>query len=44
VLVAPVGAAGAQSLLRLRKDADGHVVQDTLAAVAFVPLLSGLVD
>ncbi|GHD64717.1 protein-L-isoaspartate O-methyltransferase [Luteimonas padinae] len=44
VLVAPVGASGAQSLLRLRKDVDGRVVQDTLAAVAFVPLLSGLVD
>ncbi|MEN1939747.1 protein-L-isoaspartate(D-aspartate) O-methyltransferase [Luteimonas sp. MJ246] len=44
VLVAPVGAGGAQSLLRLRKDADGRITQDTLAAVAFVPLLSGLVD
>ncbi|MBJ6983798.1 protein-L-isoaspartate(D-aspartate) O-methyltransferase [Luteimonas sp. MC1750] len=44
VLVAPVGAAGAQSLLRLRKDAEGQIVQDTLASVAFVPLLSGLVD
>ncbi|MGY1457040.1 MULTISPECIES: protein-L-isoaspartate(D-aspartate) O-methyltransferase [unclassified Luteimonas] len=44
VLVAPVGAGGAQSLLRLRKDAEGHITQDTLASVAFVPLLSGLVD
>lgn len=44
VLVAPVGGAGAQSLLRLRKDADGRIAQDTLASVAFVPLLSGLVD
>ena len=44
VLVAPVGAGGAQSLLRLRKDADGRITQDTLASVAFVPLLSGLVD
>ena len=43
-LVAPVGAGGGQSLLRLRKDADGNVTQDTLANVAFVPLLSGLVD
>lgn len=43
-LVAPVGAAGGQSLLRLRKDADGRVTQDILASVAFVPLLSGLVD
>lgn len=44
VLVAPVGASGAQSLLRLRKDSEGRIVQDTLASVAFVPLLSGLVD
>jgi protein-L-isoaspartate(D-aspartate) O-methyltransferase len=44
VLVAPVGAGGAQSLLRLRKDADGRITEDTLASVAFVPLLSGLVD
>jgi protein-L-isoaspartate(D-aspartate) O-methyltransferase len=44
VLVAPVGAGGAQSLLRLRKDAEGRITQDTLASVAFVPLLSGLVD
>ena len=44
VLVAPVGTGGAQSLLRLRKDAEGRITQDTLAAVAFVPLLSGLVD
>lgn len=43
-LVAPVGAGGAQSLLRLRKDAEGRITQDTLASVAFVPLLSGLVD
>ncbi|WP_132999302.1 protein-L-isoaspartate(D-aspartate) O-methyltransferase [Luteimonas arsenica] len=43
-LVAPVGAGGAQSLLRLRKDAEGRITQDTLANVAFVPLLSGLVD
>src|SRR5690606_13017808 len=44
VLVAAVGAGGAQSRLRLRKDADGTIAQDTLASVAFVPLLSGLVD
>lgn len=43
-LVAPVGAGGAQSLLRLRKDAAGRVSEDTLASVAFVPLLSGMVD
>ena len=37
-------AVEALSELRLRKDADGQVTQDTLASVAFVPLLSGLVD
>lgn len=40
-LIAPVGAANAQSLLQLRKDADGIVTQQTLAPVVFVPLLPG---
>jgi protein-L-isoaspartate(D-aspartate) O-methyltransferase len=43
-LVAPVGGAGGQSLLRLRKDADGVVEETSLAPVVFVPLLSGMVD
>ncbi|GAB3314262.1 protein-L-isoaspartate(D-aspartate) O-methyltransferase [Luteimonas notoginsengisoli] len=43
-LVAPVGGSGAQSLLCLRKDADGVISQASLAPVVFVPLLSGLVD
>lgn len=43
-LVAPVGAADAQSLLRLRKDADGRIAQDDLGPVVFVPLLSGMLD
>jgi protein-L-isoaspartate(D-aspartate) O-methyltransferase len=43
-LVAPVGGSGAQSLLCLRKDADGVISQANLAPVVFVPLLSGLVD
>ena len=43
-LVAPVGAAGGQSLLRLRKDAHGNVVRDDMGPVVFVPLLSGMVD
>ena len=43
-LVAPVGGSGAQSLLYLRKDADGVISQASLAPVVFVPLLSGLVD
>jgi protein-L-isoaspartate(D-aspartate) O-methyltransferase len=43
-LIAPVGAASSQSLLKLRKDADGNVSQHTLAPVVFVPLLSGMID
>jgi protein-L-isoaspartate(D-aspartate) O-methyltransferase len=43
-LVAPVGAGATQSLLCLRKDADGAIAQSTLAPVVFVPLLSGLID
>ena len=43
-LVAPVGGAGAQSLLRLRKDADGRIGQQDLGPVVFVPLLSGMTD
>jgi protein-L-isoaspartate(D-aspartate) O-methyltransferase len=43
-LVAPVGAAGGQSLLRLRKDAAGNISRDDLGPVVFVPLLSGMVD
>lgn len=43
-LIAPVGSATSQALLRLRKDADGVVTQDTLAPVVFVPLLPGTID
>ena len=43
-LVAPVGGAGGQSLLRLRKDADGRIEQQDLGPVVFVPLLSGMTD
>lgn len=43
-LVAPVGASGAQTLLMLRKDANGNVTREELASVVFVPLLSGLLD
>ena len=43
-LVAPVGGANAQSLLRLRKDAAGNISEETIAQVVFVPLLSGLID
>ena len=43
-LVAPVGGGTGQSLLRLRKDAEGVVAQDSLGAVVFVPLLSGMID
>ncbi len=44
VLVAPVGGAGAQSLVKLRRNADGSVTSTDLASVVFVPLLSGTVD
>ncbi len=43
-LVAPVGGSGSQSLLRLRKDADGVIEETSLAPVVFVPLLSGMID
>ena len=43
-LVAPVGSASEQSLLWLRKVADGNIEQRVLAPVVFVPLLSGMVD
>lgn len=43
-LVAPVGNAASQSLLKLRKQEDGSIEQIDLAPVVFVPLLSGLVD
>ena len=43
-LVAPVGGANTQSLLRLRKDAAGNISEETIAQVVFVPLLSGLID
>jgi protein-L-isoaspartate(D-aspartate) O-methyltransferase len=44
VLVAPVGGSGGQSLLKLRRHEDGSVERSELAAVVFVPLLSGMVD
>ncbi|MBF6023746.1 protein-L-isoaspartate(D-aspartate) O-methyltransferase [Lysobacter niastensis] len=43
-LVAPVGGPSSQSLLKLTKDADGVVTQQSLAPVVFVPLLSGMID
>lgn len=43
-LVAPVGGPSSQSLVRLRRDADGSIGQDILAPVTFVPLLSGMLD
>jgi protein-L-isoaspartate(D-aspartate) O-methyltransferase len=39
-----VGGADAQSLLRLRKDAEGRVTREDLGPVVFVPLLSGMLD
>jgi protein-L-isoaspartate(D-aspartate) O-methyltransferase len=43
-LVAPVGAASAQSLVTLRRRDDGGFDEASIAQVVFVPLLSGLVD
>jgi protein-L-isoaspartate(D-aspartate) O-methyltransferase len=43
-LVAPVGGASSQSLLKLTKRADGSVDEAVLAPVVFVPLLSGTLD
>ena len=43
-LVAPVGGPQGQSLLRLRRAADGSIEQADLGPVVFVPLLSGSVD
>ena len=43
-LVAPVGGASSQSLLKLTRRADGGVDELELAAVTFVPLLSGTLD
>jgi protein-L-isoaspartate(D-aspartate) O-methyltransferase len=43
-LVAPVGGASSQSLLRLRRSVDGDIEQTDLAPVVFVPLLSGMID
>ena len=43
-LVAPVGSANGQSLLRLRRDAAGNLAEEDLGPVVFVPLLSGMID
>jgi protein-L-isoaspartate(D-aspartate) O-methyltransferase len=43
-LIAPIGGSGGQSLVRLRKGADGQIERSDLAPVVFVPLLSGMVD
>jgi protein-L-isoaspartate(D-aspartate) O-methyltransferase len=40
-LIAPVGTASGQRLLRVRKDADSATTQDDLGAVVFVPLVPG---
>ncbi|HET7266873.1 MAG TPA: protein-L-isoaspartate(D-aspartate) O-methyltransferase [Oleiagrimonas sp.] len=42
VLVAPVGPAGKQTLVRLHKLDDGSLESENLGAVSFVPLLGGL--
>lgn len=42
VLVAPVGKAGEQTLIRLSKGDDGTLESENLSAVSFVPLLGGI--
>jgi len=44
LLIAPVGIDGRQSLLQLERRADGTLERSALAAVAFVPLLAGVVE
>jgi len=41
VLVAPVGPAGRQELVRVRRDGDQRV-REALCKVSFVPLLGGV--
>ena len=43
-LVAPVGGAASQSLVKLTKREDGGVDEQVLAPVVFVPLLAGTLD
>jgi protein-L-isoaspartate(D-aspartate) O-methyltransferase len=43
-LVAPVGGAASQSLVKLTRREDGGVDEQVLAPVVFVPLLSGTLD
>lgn len=43
-LIAPIGGSGGQSLVKLRKDAEGVIERSDLAPVVFVPLLSGMID
>lgn len=43
-LIAPVGGAASQSLVKLVKREDGGVDEQSLAPVVFVPLLSGTLD
>lgn len=43
-LIAPVGGAASQSLVKLVKREDGGVDERNLAPVVFVPLLSGTLD
>ena len=42
VLVAPVGSASSQTLIRMRGDGDGDFIQEELGPVSFVPLLGGI--
>jgi protein-L-isoaspartate(D-aspartate) O-methyltransferase len=43
-LIAPIGGSGGQSLVKLRKNAQGVIERSDLEPVVFVPLLSGMID
>lgn len=43
-LIAPVGAAGMQALIRVTRRDDGSLNQTAMGSVIFVPLLSGTLD
>ena len=42
VLVAPVGSASSQTLIRMHGDGQGEFLLDEIGAVSFVPLLGGI--
>lgn len=41
IMVIPVGEAGAQKMMRLRKAADGSITEEVFGEASFVPMLEG---